>query len=200
MRVFIVPGHRAVTGGDFTLNDLSGSTGRLDILLRCVNSAFFLSNGIRHDAELYLVLLGNPDPPKTIRFVGGELRYLNPDERSTAALVRTALMKKCGAGWMKSTPGIYIAKKGFEDVVQECAGRGGEIVYLKESGEDPRKAGLAGADSVFVLGDQHDLTAEEEGILARFRHRTVSLGPRSLHTDHCITIINNELDRIAGAE
>ncbi|MDQ1371137.1 MAG: tRNA (pseudouridine54-N1)-methyltransferase, partial [Candidatus Thermoplasmatota archaeon] len=38
MRRFVVLGHRAITSADFKLDDLCGSTGRLDILLRCVNS------------------------------------------------------------------------------------------------------------------------------------------------------------------
>jgi tRNA (pseudouridine54-N1)-methyltransferase len=195
MRFFIVPGHRVVTGGDFTLNDLSGSTGRLDILLRCVNSAFFLSNSIRQDVELYLVLLGQPEPPKTVKFVGSELRYLNPDERSTAALVRSALMKRCEGEWARSTPGIYVARKGFDEILAECAGRAGEIFHLREGGQDMRDAEFAAADNAFVLGDQYDLTAGEEEAVARFKNRALSLGQKSMHTDHCITIVNNALDR-----
>ena len=91
-RNFIIIGHRAVTDPNFTLNDLPGSSGRLDILARCINSAFFLSHDIRRDVEVALVLLGPDDPPKTIRLIGDELKYLNPDERSTGALIRNALV------------------------------------------------------------------------------------------------------------
>jgi tRNA (pseudouridine54-N1)-methyltransferase len=87
MRRFVVIGHRAITSGDFKLDDLAGGTGRLDVLLRCINSTFFLSHDIRRDAEITLILQGAPNPPKSIRLVGSELKYLNPDERSTAALV-----------------------------------------------------------------------------------------------------------------
>ncbi|MCK4613579.1 MAG: tRNA (pseudouridine(54)-N(1))-methyltransferase TrmY, partial [Thermoplasmata archaeon] len=55
-RIFVVVGHRVRTDAKFNLNDLCGSTGRLDILLRAINSAFLLSNGLRRDVELYLVL------------------------------------------------------------------------------------------------------------------------------------------------
>ena len=91
MNRFIVVGHKAVTSGDFKLDDMAGGAGRLDILLRCINSAMFLSHGIRRDTEIILVLQGEPDPPRTIRINGSEVRYLNPDERSTGALVRNAL-------------------------------------------------------------------------------------------------------------
>ncbi|MFQ5987072.1 MAG: hypothetical protein ACE5KQ_06915, partial [Thermoplasmata archaeon] len=90
-RRFIVVGHDANTAGDFALNDLAGATGRLDILLRCVNSAFMLSHDLRRDTEVYLVLLGPPRPPRTLHLRGDQLRHLNPDERSTAALLRQAL-------------------------------------------------------------------------------------------------------------
>ena len=193
MRTFIIPGHRVVTGGDFSLNDLSGSTGRLDILLRCVNSAFFLSNGLRKDVLLYLVLLGPPAPPRAVKFVGSELRYLNPDERSTAALVRTALLRKCGPDWQRSTPGIYCAKKGFAEVAKECAGSEKEFVYLKEDGRDIRE--MRFKEPVFVLGDQYDLTLEEEALLSAYNPVKLSIGPKPLHSDHCITIVNGELDR-----
>lgn len=195
MRTYIIPGHRVTSGADFSLNDLSGSTGRLDVLLRSINAAFFLSNGFRQDAELYLVLLGQPDPPKALKFVGAEMRYLNPDERSTAALVRTALLRKCGGEWVNSTPGIYVARKDFAQVLSEAAGDR-PLIYLRENGPDARGA-LAGIkDPAIVLGDQLDLTPEEESLVASKNAVKVSIGPRSLHTDHCITVINNELDRL----
>ena len=92
-RNFVVVGHRAATSPRFTLTDLPGSAGRLDLLCRCVNSALCLSNGLRRDSQLWMVLQGPPGPPVTIRFDGGNARYLNPDERSTGALVRHALIK-----------------------------------------------------------------------------------------------------------
>ena len=88
MRNFIVVGHRAVTSPTISLNDLPGTGGRMDILTRCINAAFCISHDIRKNVEVTIVLLGPEDPPKTIRFVGSELKYLNPDERSTGALVR----------------------------------------------------------------------------------------------------------------
>ena len=192
MRVFVVPGHRTITSGDFSLNDLCGATGRLDILLRCINSAFFLSNGIRDEVILYLVLLGYPEPPKTLKFLGNELKYLNPDERSTGALVRTALLKKIDNNWIKSTPGIYISQKKFEDIIKECVSNTNELIYLKETGVNIKDMQLQ--NPVVVLGDQYDLTLDEEKVLTELGAKTVSLGPRSLHSDHCITLVNNQMD------
>ncbi len=195
MPIFIVIGHRVCTDGKFTLNDLCGSTGRLDVLLRCVNSAFMLSNDIRRDMELFLILLGEPDPPRTLRFVGSELKYLNPDERSTGALVKNALMKNVGVEEAGSTPGIYVSRDGLAGVLERMKGR--KIFYLKEDGENIRKIELD-SDAVFILGGQDDLSPDEEDMVEAGGDATrVSLGPRSLHADHCITVALNALDDLS---
>ena len=192
LRRFIVIGHRAITSADFKLDDLCGSTGRLDILLRCVNAAFFLSHGIRRDVEITLMLLGEPNPPKTIRINGTEVKYLNPDERSTAALIRNALLQK-GEGERKCSPGIFVSERSYEEVLSNIS-KESKVYYLKEDGEDIRKVPL-GEDVTFVLGDDRDLTDVEEEILMRYEPKKLSLGPISYHADHCVTVVNNELDR-----
>ena len=195
MRRFVVVGHKAITSGDFKLDDLAGSTGRLDILLRCINSAFFLSHGIRRDVEIFLVLQGEPRPPVTVRINGTEIRYLNPDERSTGALIRNALLR-LGEGEVRSSPGIYISRRSFSEVINELAPKG-KLVYLKEDGKDMRSEQF-GEDVTFVLSDHQDLTAEEEAILLTHSPTVVKLGPNSYHADHCIVIMNAELDRGSG--
>ena len=192
LRRYIVMGHRAITSAEFKLDDLCGSTGRLDILLRCVNSAFFLSHGIRRDVEIILMLLGEPNPPKTIRINGSEVKYLNPDERSTAALIRNALLQK-GEGERKCSPGIYVSERSYSEVLSNMS-KESKMYYLREDGEDIRVANLA-PDSTFVLGDDQDLTKAEEDILMTYEPKRLSLGPISYHADHCVTLVNNELDR-----
>lgn len=191
MRRFIIIGHKASTSADFKLDDLAGGAGRLDVLLRCINSAFFLSHDLRKDVEVILILQGPPGPPKSIRLIGSELRYLNPDERSTGALIRNALMKEARSE-ERSSPGIYISGRNLQDtlgLLEET-----ELIYLKESGEDIRGAQLA-ENVTFVLSDHMDLTDEEESMVLLKAPRTLKLGPISYHADHCITIVNNELDR-----
>ncbi len=193
MRRFVIIGHRADTTGNFKLDDVCGGAGRLDVLIRCVNSAFFLSHSIRRDVEVFLILQGGEDAPKTIRFCGDDLRYLNPDERSTASLIRNALLKKVAEKEIRASPGIYVSRKSFEEILVDLA-KGGELLYLKENGKDIRDVRLEG-DLIFVLGDDRDLSKEEERILSVHASETLSLGPASYHSDHCITLVNNELDR-----
>lgn len=194
MRYFIVVGHKAVTTGDFKLDDIAGGAGRLDILIRCVNSAFFLSHNLRRDTELFLVLQGGTDAPKTVRMVGSELKYLNPDERSTSSLVRNALLKKLdGAGEIKASPGIYVSRSSFKDVLDSLSGKA-DFVYLKEDGDDIRDFAFP-ENPAFVLGDNKDLTEEEEAEIVSRAPSKICIGPLSLHADHCMIVVNNEMDR-----
>ncbi len=192
---FIVIGRKVCTDGRFSLNDLTGSTGRLDVLLRCINSSFMLSHNIRRDIELYLVLQGEPDAPKTLLFKGSELKYLNPDERATAALVKNALMvKNITSEWRKSTPGIMVARLDFPDLLKQLKGR--RIVYLKEEGTSLSETEFS-QDDVFVLGGKDDISETEEEIIANWPDTLkISLGPKSLHADHCITVTLNRLDNL----
>ena len=193
---FVVAGHRALSTADFKLDDIAGGAGRLDVLVRCVNSSFFLSHALRQDTELFLVLMGGNDPPKTIRFSGSELRYLNPDERSTSSLIRNALIKKLGEGEMKASPGIYVSRRSFVDIVNSLA-EISEIAYLKEDGTDIRNVPVP-ENITFVLGDDRDLTDEEETAVLSHDPKKISLGPKSLHADHCIILVHNEIDRRTG--
>ena len=57
-RWFAIIGHRAPSSGSLNLNDLAGSGGRMDVLARAVNSALFISHGIREDSHVLLHLMG----------------------------------------------------------------------------------------------------------------------------------------------
>lgn len=194
MRRFVVIGHRASTTADFKLDDIAGGAGRMDILVRCVNSSLFLSHGIRRDTEVYLVLEGGEDAPKTVVFRGSEVRYLNPDERSTASLIRNALMKPVGKGEeVQSTPGVYVSRRSFADVLDELSADG-RVIYLREDGTDIRDYEFP-ENPVYVMGDDRDPNEEEETLLLSHGPDRIRLGPLSLHANHCIVLVHNEMDR-----
>lgn len=194
---FLVIGHRAHTTADFKLDDICGGAGRLDILCRCVNSAFFLSHDLRKDVELLLVLEGGEDAPKTVRFRGDELRYLNPDERSTASLIRNALMKRVGDEEVRSSPGVYVSRRSFGDVVESLKGEC-TFVYMREGGQDVRDYEFPN-DPCFIMGDDRDPDEEEESVIGSVGADRISLGPVSLHANHCMVIVHNEMDRRRAA-
>ncbi len=189
MKSFVVVGHKATTE-PFSLNDLPGAAGRMDILCRCVNTALFLSHDLRRDVRVYLVLKGGFQP-KLVRFDGNSLRYLSPDERSAASLIKKALEMNTQDFWTESTPGVSIRKGDLCDLLEELNKK---IIYLREDGLDIRGKKLE-AEPLFLLGDHEGLTAEEEKIIMGYEHEIVSVGPLSLHANHCIVLLHNEMDR-----
>src|ERR1022692_2525113 len=120
MRRFVVIGQKATASPDFSLDDLPGSSGRLDVLLRCVRAALIVSHDIRRDAVIYLVLNGGPLAPRSVKVNGAECPYLRPDERSLAGFIKSAL------GWTedvdafgKGTRGVSIARGGLDVVLSD---------------------------------------------------------------------------------
>ncbi|NIA03405.1 MAG: tRNA (pseudouridine(54)-N(1))-methyltransferase TrmY [Nitrospirae bacterium] len=199
MREFIVVGHKARTDSNFNLNDMPGTGGRMDILCRCVNSSLFLSHDLRRDVVIYLVLLGEPESPKIVKFEGETVRYLNPDERSSGSLIKKALDKSAGPHWKRSTPGVWIRTGDLENILRELMDgtENKRIFYLSEEGIDIREIDKKTLldDVVFVLGDHMGMTPEEESIIKDAGSKIINIGPISLHADHCIVLVNNELDR-----
>jgi tRNA (pseudouridine54-N1)-methyltransferase len=191
MRQFLVVGHDAPTAPEFSLDDLAGGAGRLDVLCRCVTSAFFLSHSIRETVRIHLVL----GDEFTVRFDGRTIKRLNPDERSTAALIRTALETRDDAiGHIpaESTPGVTIRRMGFEATLGELA-RDATVVTLHEDG-DPAATVDPPADPLFVLSDHRDFTDRESSVLSATADERLRLGPKTLHADHAITVAHNYLD------
>jgi len=193
MRNFIIVGHKATTSPNFSLEDIPGTSGRLDILCRCINAAFVLSHGIRKDVNVYLILLGG-ETAKTICLKGETLRHLNPDERTTAALLKKALALAATTEWSMSTSGIFVRTGGLAEEIADLKVE--RILYLREDGADIRSIVCSGlsCDSAFILGDHTGMTQEEETLIDQAGAKTVSLGPISLHADHCIVLVNWMLD------
>lgn len=191
MRQFVVIGHDAPTTPEFTLDDLAGGAGRLDVLCRCVTSAFFLSHDIRENVRVHLVL----GDEYTVTFEGSNLRRLNPDERSTAALVRKALEQReeaIGHIPVETSPGVTLTRRGFEATLTSVADEG-TVVQLHADGKpvvdvDPP------ARPVFVLSDHREFDGTEMDHIESLATQRLSLGPEPLHADHAITVAHNYLD------
>ena len=191
MRQFVLIAHDVPTEPEFSLDDLAGGAGRLDALCRSITASFVTSHGIREAVRTHLVI----QDELTITFDGSELRRLNPDERSTAALVRKALEHRenaIGALPAEPSPGIELYRRGFEATLEAIADDG-PVVQLHEDGE-----AVVETDSlenpIFVLSDHHDFTAEEERVLEGAVDQRIRLGPELLHADQAITVAHHYLD------
>jgi tRNA (pseudouridine54-N1)-methyltransferase len=201
LRRFIVIGRRATASSEFSLDDLPGTSGRLDVGLRCVRAALLTSHGVRRNAVVYLVLYGGPSAPRVVRFRGRESRFLRPDERSLAVLVRKVLASAAGAptgrepgDLVEVRPGIDVGVGGVERVLADL---GGATPYvLEEGGRDIRGVReLGGTDAAFFLGDDGGFDDAVRAKLAAAHAWPLSVGPVSLHAEDAIAIVHNELDR-----
>jgi len=188
VRTLVVIGHEAPTEPSFSLDDLPGA-GRMDLLARSVTAALLRSHGIREDVRVALVL----DDTYTVRFDGSALRGLHPDERSTAALVRTALAEReeaVGHIAVEVSPGLSLVRMGVSDTLAHTAG---PVFQLHADGTpvadlDPP------ADPTIVLSDHQSFRDDETATLGDADARRVSLGPELLHADQAITVAHNWLD------
>lgn len=189
MRRFVVVGHDAPTSPDFSLSDLAGGAGRLDVLCRCVSAALLISHGVRADASVWLVLRD----AVTVRFDGGSVRNLAPDERAVAGLLRTALEaadRAVGARWVESSPGVAVSSQDLAAALEAAVG---PVVELHEDGA-PVTAFAPPEEATFVLSDHRDLTAAERSRLDAVADARLRLGPTRLHADQAITLAHHYLD------
>jgi len=210
---FIFKGNKALSGGELNINDLPSSGGRMDLICRCISSAFFLSHNIREDTIFYSVHYGAPNPPVALKFVGKELKRVSPDERSIALFIKKALEKNPIKIWKKSTDGIYIAKKDFKELILEKKQNNYNIYYLHKEGKpiedifnngniDINNSNNINSNNInsnilFVLGDHIGIGEEDEYFLENeIKATKISLSPVELHANHCITIVHNVLDKL----
>jgi tRNA (pseudouridine54-N1)-methyltransferase len=200
VRRFVVIGQSASASGDFLIDDVPGTSGRLDVLLRCVRAGLLFSHGVRHDAVVYLVLSGGPLAPRALRIRGADAKFLRPDERSLATLVKKTLaLPEDGApeGFSERKPGVSVARGGLDAVLRDI---GPATAYVLEEGApDLRQAPDLLGDSVFFLGDHLGFDPLARALLTERGARPLGLGPISLHAEDAITVVTNEIDRREAA-
>jgi tRNA (pseudouridine54-N1)-methyltransferase len=200
MRRFLILAHRVPTGGGFTLNDLAGGAGRMDEVARAVSTAFTLSNDLRRDTEVTILFLADP-PPKARRIdlAGARLRYLNPDERSTAALLKNALVRSVDFPRpFESSPGLTVTPSEPMTDLRTFLTHPNPV-WLSEDGSPIEQWSSTGGHVAAVVSDPYDPTPEEREWLTASAVPRVSVGPRPLRTSQVIDLVHHELDlREAG--
>ena len=195
-RRFAIIGHRAQSSGKLNLNDLAGSSGRIDVLARAVNTALFLSHGIRDDSEIILHLEGGPGPVRRIGFIGQAIRGVHPDERAICGHLNKALKNPVTPIGVQQEihSGLWHSGGSIKQTISEWERSGTKIYVLDAKGIlfDPN---LHNSESVgFILSDDQPFTDQENKSLENFER--ISLGEKWLQGHSCIAIIHHQLDSI----
>jgi tRNA (pseudouridine54-N1)-methyltransferase len=197
MRHFVVLGRNATASDDFSLDDVPGTSGRLDVGLRCLRAALLVSHGVRRDSVVYLLLGGGPRAPRVLRVRGSAARFLRPDERSLAVLAKKALAVGTddeARGFVEARPGVSVVKGGLDRIVEDIPSA--RAFVLEQGAPDVRQAaGLELGDVAFFLGDSTGIDGEARVRLDQLGARPVGVGPIGLHAEDAIAIVSNELDR-----
>jgi tRNA (pseudouridine54-N1)-methyltransferase len=196
MRRFVVIGQRALASPEFLLDDLAGTSGRLDVLLRATRAALMVSHGLRKDTIVYLVLLGGPRAPRTLRIEGGAAQFLRPEERSLAVLAKKVLAAADERSAKELTivrPGISVVDLGLSAVLADLDGATPYV--LEEGAPDIRGAALDTTNAAFFVGDHLGFDAATRGELAKIGATPLGLGPVSVHVEDAVALVANELDR-----
>jgi tRNA (pseudouridine54-N1)-methyltransferase len=192
MRRFATLSHTGRGDGAWPLDDLPGAAGRVDVLCRNLQSALFLSHGLRADVEAYTVFAG--PPAKTVRIQGNAIQRLNPDERSTAARLQQALQDPWSVpDWKEVQRGLAVARFGLEGLLDDLRGKCTPVLL------DPQGTPITqwepAADPLFLLSDHTPFTASEYAALEERKVQRVSLGPHWYHGNHAISVVQWFLDK-----
>lgn len=194
MRRFVTVSHTGEASGQWHLNDLTAGAGRVDVLCRNVQAAFFLSHGLREDAESYSVFAKSALRQRTVRIEGAKVQMLHPDERSTAARLQQALAGGWSVpDWKEVQRGVSVAAFGLEELMEDLKGKGTPVL-LDPEGTPVLEATLP-AEPIFLLSDHVPFTKPEYRLLDGLGAQRVSLGPHWYHGNHAIAVVNWVLDR-----
>lgn len=186
---FLVKSTSGVTTDKFLIKDLTGTSGRLDIIFRCVLAAF--SFGINNIC-FHTVLHGPPNAPKAVEFDGNQLETLPIDEIGMAKLFQSFLQP----GVSNLPKGVMITKTSFVQLTQKL-GQKGPLFLLKEGAtpiqeyiNDNLENISSNSSLNFVLSDSVDLERNEEDFLINTLYAIpISLGANSYLASHCIIFL-----------
>lgn len=194
-RRFAIIGHRATSNGKLNLNDLSGACGRMDVLIRAVNSALFLSHGMRNDCQIILHLMGGPGPPRRILFDSNKIKGLHVDERAIAGRISAILQEPVPAigHLIEVSPGLIHSGGDISNTVLEWTNEGVEMILLdadapelENRSSDPKIIG-------FILSDDQSFSDIEKEIFEGIEKRAV--GSKWIQGHSAITVAHYILDQ-----
>ncbi len=190
-RSFLLKSATAHTASDFDLRQVASTSGRLDIISRCIIAAFSGSKGLRPDVRFAAVLEGPPHPPLTLETSSDQLTEVPRDEVKVASSIFNAMSTQSVVN------GFTLKRGSFDLAVRILHTPKRPLFYLHEGGEDLESLrGRSFEEIGFILGDQVGLNAETERFLDSMRVPRISIGPRSYLSSSCIIFVNAFLDSL----
>ena len=174
MRRFLIISNSVDVSQPLSLNSLT-AYGRVDVICRCISSAFYLSNDFRKDVILGVFFEKNQ---KFMEINGNEVRGLNPDERAIAGV-----LKKVFQG--KKFPGINFQEQKLDILFQSQS-----VLLLDKDGI--KLDSKISESNIYVIGDHLGFQIEDKELLKNFRR--ISLGETEYMSSHVITILHFLMD------
>lgn len=200
MREFIYYSNKGRTSGNF--KDLM-KAGRMDIVCHIVINSFFISQRMREDVVLHLLLNGSPDPTKHIEMrtktqrgipkTGKEVGSIDISKKDIGGLIKRILFKYKKDKKTEAYKDIFIEKKGLIPLVKELNDR--NIYLLDKKGEDISKVKIK-KDPIFIIGDHEGLPKKVKRYILKNKNvKSISIGPKVYFASHVVVILNNIIDR-----
>lgn len=191
---FALIGHRVPSHGKLNLNDLAGSCGRLDVILRSLNTALFLSHGIRDDVEVILHLMGGEKQPRRIWIDGSEVRGIHSDERSIAGHLSKILQIPLPPIGIKKEiqKGLFHGQGTLKDTISEWNREGIKSIHLDLSGTEVSYELKSEDDIGFILSDDQPFTEIEMKLLSD--SDKISVGNKWIQGHSVIAILHHYMD------
>ncbi|MCD6371453.1 MAG: tRNA (pseudouridine(54)-N(1))-methyltransferase TrmY [Candidatus Aenigmarchaeota archaeon] len=197
MRELILLARKGVTSWKLiNFKDLP-SSGRMDLIARCISSAIFISEAVRKNVIFHVILQGKPNPPILISIYSWKLRRFYPDERNIASHIKIALRKfeENEFREVESEPGVFVCKKSFQELVKEIIRERKFLIYLHPKGK-PIENFRLDDNFVAILGDHKGLDKKSELLIKRLKIPFVSLNKRIIYlTSQVISVLHYLADQ-----
>jgi len=199
MRTFVIRARKGTIIADKVFSQV-GSGAHFEIIAHTLANAFYFSNGMRQDVEVYVVLDSSPDFPRTLKFSSNNgLSFPGFHERAILEVVSSALARgnKVTKGDIQTIePGIEMCGFGFDTLMTGLQERS-PVYLLDKKGEDIRSIEFE-QQGVFVLSDHLAMPKNSIKVLERRGLTKMSLGKKMLFASQCVVLVHNELDRRFG--
>lgn len=195
MRTFVLRARKGTVVAD-KINTQLGRGSHFEIIAHTLMNAFYFSNGMREDVEVYVVLESSEDFPRTLKFFSNEgLSFAGFHEEAILEKVMSALAKSKVAKneCEKIEPGIEIYGFGFEKLMQHLIAEHRAIYLLDKKGSSIQAESLQD-NSVFVLSDHLPMPKNNIKTLKRLGVHKLSLGKKMLFASQCVVLIHHYLD------